>query len=301
MQIMNDLQIKYFLGVVNNGCNFRKAAEALYVSQSAISQHIISLGKELGVKLFDTSNKSAIKLNPGGRVLYEFFTEYYEKLAESVILAKERNNILTGELKFACGMGWEMSDIEQKINTFCAAYPNIDVQFDSINFRQMENGLKENYYDVIITTLSEFKDEAVYNYKPLYESQAVLLYSVKHRLADKPDLQIKDFRNDLFYILREEEIPTVRITLGKYCQNNGFIPQFKKFPNVDSILLAIESGVGCSILNRKMRICNNTAYKWLELNMAIPIGFIWKKSNTNPVLQKFFEHFFNKVETAELV
>jgi DNA-binding transcriptional LysR family regulator len=296
---MNDLQIKYFLGVVNNGCNFRKAAEALYVSQSAISQQIIALGKELGVKLFDTSNKSAIKLTPGGRVLYDFFTEYIGKFAENVVLAKEQNNMLTGELKIACGIGWEMSEIEQKINTF--AYPNIDVQFDSINFRQMENGLKENHYDVIITTLSEFKDEAVYNYKPLYESQAVLLYSVKHKLADKPDLQIKDFRNDLFYILREEEIPTVRITLGKYCQNNGFIPQFKKFPNVDSIFLAIESGVGCSILDKKMRICNNTSYKWLELNMIIPIGFVWKKSNTNPVLQKFFEHFFNEVETAELV
>jgi DNA-binding transcriptional LysR family regulator len=291
MQSMNNLQIKYFLGIVNNGCNFTKAANTLYVSQSSLSQHIASLGKELGVKLFDSSNKSAIKLTPGGRLLYHFFTEYHEKLAESVIRAKMLNDMPTGNLKIACAIGLEMVDILKKIDDFLAKYPNIDVQIDSIERRQAENGLKENYYDLIITTLTKIKDEINYNWKLLFESQSILLYSAKHKLAAKSDLQIRDFKNEAFYILAEESLDS-RIAQQKYCEDNGFTPKFKELPNVDSVFLTVETGIGCSILNKHMRICNNIAYKWIELDMSISFGFIWKKSNINPFLLRFLEEYF---------
>jgi DNA-binding transcriptional LysR family regulator len=290
---MNDLQIKYFLGIVNNGCSFTKAAKTLYVSQSSLSQHISSLGKELGVKLFDSSNKSAIKLTPGGRLLYHFLTEYNEKLSESVVRAKILNDMPTGKLKIACAIGLEMTDILKKLDDFLAKYPNIDVQIDSIEIHQMVNGLKENYYDLIITILPDIKTEINYNWKLLFESQSVLLYSAKHKLALKSDLQIKDFENEFFYILAEETLEG-RLIQQKYCEDNGFMPKFRELPNLDSIFLTVETGSGCSILNKHMRICNNVAYKWMELSMAIPIGFVWKKSNGNPFLLKFLEEYLEE-------
>jgi DNA-binding transcriptional LysR family regulator len=293
MQSMNDLQIKCFLGIVNNGCNFTKAAKTLYTSQSSLSQHVTSLGKELGVKLFDSSNKSAIKLTPGGRLLYHFLTKHNEELAETVSRAKMLNDMPTGKLKIACAIGVEMTEILKKANDFQTKYPNIDVQIDSIELRQLTNGLKENYYDLIITILSEIKDEINYNWKLLFESNSILLYSAKHSLAHKPDVQIKDFKNEYFYILAEET-PEGRLAMQKYCKDNGFIPKLKELPNLDSIFLTVETGRGCSILNKHMRICNNVAYKWIELNMSISIGFVWKKSNINPFLLKFLEEYLEK-------
>ena len=49
-------QIKYFQTVVEKG-SFTEAAEACYISQSAISQQIQSLEKEIGVKLFERKNR----------------------------------------------------------------------------------------------------------------------------------------------------------------------------------------------------------------------------------------------------
>ena len=49
-------QIRYFQAVVRNN-SFSEAAEECYVSQSAISQQIQALEKELGVELIHRENR----------------------------------------------------------------------------------------------------------------------------------------------------------------------------------------------------------------------------------------------------
>ena len=48
-------QIKYFIAVVDRN-SFTEAAEQMYISQSATSQQIQSLEKELGVTLIKREN-----------------------------------------------------------------------------------------------------------------------------------------------------------------------------------------------------------------------------------------------------
>ena len=57
-------QMKYFQAVVRLG-NFTKAAEECYISQSAISQQIQSLERELGVILLVREHRS-FSLTPAG-------------------------------------------------------------------------------------------------------------------------------------------------------------------------------------------------------------------------------------------
>ena len=61
-------QMKYFTAVVD--CNsFTEAAEQCYISQSAISQQIRSLEKELGVELIHRE-KRKFSLTPAGEYFY---------------------------------------------------------------------------------------------------------------------------------------------------------------------------------------------------------------------------------------
>ena len=61
-------QMKYFAAVVD--CNsFTEAAERCYISQSAISQQIRSLEKELGVELIHRSNRK-FTLTAAGEYFY---------------------------------------------------------------------------------------------------------------------------------------------------------------------------------------------------------------------------------------
>lgn len=61
-------QIKYFVTVVDTG-SFTEAAEECFISQSAISQQILSMEKELGVQLLVRST-CRFTLTEPGKYLY---------------------------------------------------------------------------------------------------------------------------------------------------------------------------------------------------------------------------------------
>ena len=62
-------QIQYFQAIARCG-SFSEAAEACFISQSAISQQLQALERELGVQLVDRS-KRRIALTPAGKYFYE--------------------------------------------------------------------------------------------------------------------------------------------------------------------------------------------------------------------------------------
>jgi DNA-binding transcriptional LysR family regulator len=284
---MNDLWIKYFIAVVDNDMNFTKASKALYISQPALSKHVNDLGKELDVKLLDTSRKNTPKLTPGGKLLYQFFSEYNDKLKETVITAKALNDQETGELKIAVTNDWDISDLHKKIDAFSLNHPNIFITIESMGFNAIKKGLLNNSYDMVITTANLFAGIQKVNSKDLFFGPRLLLYSYNHRLAEKTELDITDFKDDILYTFSPAVDPTAKIINEQYCKSKGFIPIIKTVSNFESILLAIEAGRGFTIVSKWNRIVNNKGFKYIELDDNITLCAVWKKDNTNPALSLF--------------
>ena len=74
-------QLKYFQSVVRLN-SFSEAAEGNYISQSAISQQIQALERELGFKLFERRNRSFTP-TPAGEYFYRkslVLTADYERM-----------------------------------------------------------------------------------------------------------------------------------------------------------------------------------------------------------------------------
>jgi LysR family transcriptional regulator, low CO2-responsive transcriptional regulator len=66
---MNLKQLEVFINVAESG-SFSKGAEATFITQSTVSQHISALENEFGLKLLDRTGKGAL-LTEGGKLLLE--------------------------------------------------------------------------------------------------------------------------------------------------------------------------------------------------------------------------------------
>jgi DNA-binding transcriptional LysR family regulator len=78
---MDIRQLRYFITVAEY-LNFTKAANQLYVAQSAISHQIADLEQQLGLKLF-IRNKRSVQLTPAGAVFLKEAIEIVEKMQGS--------------------------------------------------------------------------------------------------------------------------------------------------------------------------------------------------------------------------
>jgi LysR family transcriptional regulator, low CO2-responsive transcriptional regulator len=67
---VNLKQLEVFLAVAESG-SFSRGAEATFITQSTVSQHISSLEQEFGLRLFDRTGKGAL-LTEGGKLLAEY-------------------------------------------------------------------------------------------------------------------------------------------------------------------------------------------------------------------------------------
>ena len=114
-------QIKYFCTIVEEG-SFTEAAEKCFISQSAISQQIQSLEKELGVKLIKRENRR-FSLTHAGEYMYRHGTAL---LLEAERICKEVQRIGRDDeliLKIAYPKHYSSIELNNAIALFSEKYP----------------------------------------------------------------------------------------------------------------------------------------------------------------------------------
>ncbi|WP_319402941.1 LysR family transcriptional regulator [uncultured Anaeromusa sp.] len=155
-------QIKYFQAVVR--CkNFTEAAEECYISQSAISQQIQSLERELGVILLKRE-KRKFSLTPAGEFFYRkslILTSDFDRIcAETLQLANGVEHELTiGYLKYYRG-----KELQQAIVEFRNEYPEVALHIISGTHEELYESLRTGKADLVMSDLRRTPSNQYVNY-----------------------------------------------------------------------------------------------------------------------------------------
>ncbi len=163
-------QIKYFQGVVRNN-SFSKAAEECHISQSAISQQIQALERELGFALLVRKNRK-FELTPAGEHFYQkslILTADYERICrESMKIANHDETVLRiGFLR-----GYVGTELHMAVEQFNKKYPDVIIQIEQGNheelyyllrsegvdlvFNDQRRAFSDEYVNLILTTMSSY-------------------------------------------------------------------------------------------------------------------------------------------------
>lgn len=184
-------QIKYFCAIVDEG-SFTEAAEKCFISQSAISQQIQALEKELGVKLIHRENKR-FSLTPAGEYLYRHGTVL---LSEAESICKETRRI--GQdggliLRIAYPKHYSSIELNNAVVLFSEKYPEVSISVTTGTHEEIYDLLRTDNVDLAINDQRRaFSDEYV-NFG-LGKAECYAEVSLRNNLSQRESVTIADLK-----------------------------------------------------------------------------------------------------------
>lgn len=185
-------QIKYFQTVVR--CrNFTEAAEENYISQSAISQQIQALERELGVQLLKREKRS-FSLTPSGEFFYrkslEFIKEFDKLCDETRQLGQDKmQKLIVGYLRYNLGQ-----ELQQAIPDFVAQHPDIDLRMVTGTHEELYDMLRNGQADLIISDLRRNPSGLYVNYF-LTRRCCYAEISLQEEMAKKDSVTLEELKD----------------------------------------------------------------------------------------------------------
>ena len=153
-------QLRYFQSVVRLN-SFSEAAEENFISQSAISQQVQALERELGFKLLERKNRS-FALTPAGEYFYQkslILTADYEQMcSEAAKIAKgNQASLKIGYLRCYTG-----AEFHRALELFSEKHPDVEVSVTYGNHEELYGLLRTGAADLILNDQRRaFSDEYV--------------------------------------------------------------------------------------------------------------------------------------------
>lgn len=123
---MSEMDLEYIRAILKYG-SMTAASKKIYISQSALSQHIIRIEKKLGVEIFNRDFKP-IKLTEAGEI-YKKSLEDIEKLKEDTLLKiEEINKLKVGEISVGSTDYQTYFFLSKILKDFHKDYPGIKIK-----------------------------------------------------------------------------------------------------------------------------------------------------------------------------
>lgn len=192
---MRHSQLKAFHYVAKHG-GFSRAAEALYLTQPAISEQVRKLEQDHDLLLFQRERKR-VNLTPEGEQLYRFTKQYFEIEDQIEDYLSETKAAIDGELRIIADSAHHMTSF---LGSFQKKYPKITITVRSGNTEEILEELRSYNAEIgVVGSLSPGKDMDVLN---LGSTEIVAFAAQGVLLASQPTLTLEELA-ELPLIFRE--------------------------------------------------------------------------------------------------
>jgi DNA-binding transcriptional LysR family regulator len=282
--------LRYFCAVAEHG-GFSSSARVLHVAQSAISEQISDLEREVGVKLLDRRQQK-VRLTGQGEV---FLIEAKKVLAaadHAVDMAQRSGRGEIGTLKigfFPAGTG---PDVPAIIKNFRRLYPGVRVSVHDLYPGQQTRALLDGVIDVGFTRPVETPlDQLVWS-ELLYWDPMMAVFPKDHPLG-RGRVDLKSLAREPFVMVAQESSPSLFGKILALCSQAGFSPHIVSTGAVwASVTMLVEAGEGIAILpgNVEQAASKNLVFRPLtNRGAAIELVMAWSRERESPVLKAFLD------------
>ena len=279
--------LKYFVAVAEE-LHYGKAAKKLNIAQPPLSQQIMNLEEELGIKLFDRS-KRTIQMTAAG--------SHFLKEAKEVLLhveqAAETARMIYGGKAGRLVIGFLGSVIHtflpEGLRLFRERFPKVEMVLHEMNTTEQITSLHAKRIDVGFLYIGA--QDPMLASKTLTLAPLLAVLHNNHRLSGRNSVHIRQLAHEPFIANTRSSEPVVRDAFISLCHSAGFSPTIaQEAGQVQTVLGLVASGMGACLLPDFIKNIRRPGVQYIPLSGSPPevkLAVVRHRDNTSILVNSF--------------
>jgi DNA-binding transcriptional LysR family regulator len=294
-------RLEVFVKVAELG-SFSRAAEALFLTQPTVSEHIRGLEEDLGVQLLDRLGRGAVP-TPAGEVLLAYARRVLILMREARQAIDQFQGRLSGELVVGGSTIPGEYVLPALIGRFKSKYPDISISLRVGSTRQVSEWVEEGRVEIGV--VGARPASRALQARELMADEMVIVVPADHPWNGRAGVALTDVRTQPL-ILRERgsgSREALERALSAAGTELGAFRIAGEMGSTQAVKQAVRAGVGIALISKRAvedecRARLLWCVKVRDLNVARSFHLVTHRDRTrSPVAQAFLEFVESQAAT----
>ena len=282
--------LRYFVTLAEE-LHFGRAAEKLHISQPPLSMQIRALEQELGVMLFNRTQRH-VALTQAGHALLGEARQVLVRVEQAVLITRRAGRGEIGELAVGFISVADYNVLPVVLREFRRKYPLVNLTLREATTDTQVRDLLAGRLDVgfLLPPVTE----------PTLESVAILREPLiaalpeKHPLATKPGkLALEKLKDAPFILFPRPNAPGLYDDVVSCCKAAGFSPRVEQEAiQMQTIISLVSAELGVALVPASLTNLRRTGVIYKSLKQQSPLTEIhlaWRRGDELPALRVFVD------------
>ena len=269
--------------------SFSKAAEELHLAQSAVSQQVRRLERELGVEVFRRNSRS-VELTAEGRVILGYAQRVLAEVDGLHSELEELTGLLRGQLRIGGVYPTGPYDLFGMLADFRAAHPQVAIHMVEDTQDDVLAALRADELDCAFTALDPDALGNEFAATLLWEEEIVVALPVRHRLCAQPRVTFEELAAEDLIAYRENS--ALRRRLERRMAERGLEPRNAFICTEMAAVRGLASkGLGVAVLPRSVAEEPGPPIELRPIGperLTWPVALVWRAARRQSPAGKAF-------------
>jgi DNA-binding transcriptional LysR family regulator len=225
-----------------------KGAKLREISQSAASQAIQEVERELGITLFDRSTRP-LTVTPAGKLYVEYCRDVLRRHEQLEAGLQEMKKEASGKVRLAAIYSVGLSEMAEIEGRFHELFPQAELSVSYLRPERVWEAVESDQADIGLMSYAESSREVVA--LPWREEEMVAAVGSEHRLAGCGQVAAEALEGESF-IGYDDDLP-IQSQIERFLREHRVsVETVLRFDNLEMIKQAVAHGAGVSIMPERV-------------------------------------------------
>ena len=282
--------LRYFVTLAEE-LHFGRAAEKLHISQPPLSMQIRALEGELGVMLFNRTQRH-VALTQAGHALLQEARQILARVEQAVLVTRRAGRGEIGELAVGFISVADYNVLPVVLREFRRKFPLVNLTLREATTDAQIRDLIAGRLDVgfLLPPVTEAALESV----SILREPLIAALPEKHSLAKKPGkLALEKLKDEPFILFPRPNAPGLYDDVVSCCKAAGFSPRVEQEAiQMQTIISLVSAELGVALIPASLTNLRRTGVVYKPLKQQTPLTEIhlaWRRGDELPALRVFVD------------